>query len=60
MVIPFMPDMLGHQEGREPLTVEHLGMDSDDRHLFTVGTVKDADATALRQRFHTPPEVVMV
>ena len=35
-------------------------MDPDDEHVFVVGAVEDADATALRQRLHVAPEEVVI
>ena len=58
---PLLPDVLiVAQLLGESLTAENLGMHSDDQYLFIIGTVKDADAAALRKPADCAPQKIVL
>src|SRR5262249_52377012 len=55
-----LPDLLAEQLFRDPLPLQHFGMDPDNQHLLVVRAVEDADVPALRHLEVGPPKEIMV
>src|SRR5437773_5871946 len=60
VLVAMRPQARSHGRRRELLGSENLRVHANDEYLLVVGTVEDADAAALWQRLHRPPEVIVI
>ena len=55
-----VPDVFRYAFLGQFLSGEKLGMHAHDERLLVVAAVENADPSALRQRFHAAPQVVVI
>ena len=55
-----VPDVFGHAFLRDFLPREKLRMHAHDERFLVITAIKNTDASALRERFHATPEIIMI
>src|SRR6266487_3292986 len=60
VLVAMHPQARRHERRHQLLGTKNLRMHTNDEYLLVVGTVEDADAAALWQPLHRPPEVIVI